>query len=106
LTPECLVSLSSVDFDFLSFLGFLLIVLSGFLGVGRAWLESGLHSCGLKYDRVTSVSGPASSRGNMWATSASLRAQQLRRNDADSRAQIRANTASIMGAKTCQQSPC
>src|SRR5205085_2071323 len=35
LTLECLVSLSSVDFDFLSFLDFLLIVLSGFLGVGR-----------------------------------------------------------------------
>src|SRR5271157_746571 len=35
LTPECLVSLSSVDFDFLSFLDFLLIVLSGFLGIGR-----------------------------------------------------------------------
>jgi hypothetical protein len=31
--------------------------------------------------------------------SARLRAQQLRRNDADSRAQIRADTASIMGAK-------
>ena len=35
LTPECLVSLSSVDFDFLPFLDFLLIVLSGFLGIGR-----------------------------------------------------------------------
>ena len=32
--------------------------------------------------------------------SACLRAQQLRRNDADSSAQIRADTASVMGAKT------
>jgi len=29
----------------------LLIVLSGFLGVGRAYLEAGLYSCGLKYYR-------------------------------------------------------
>ena len=39
------MSLSSVDFDFLSFLDFLLIVLSGFLGVGRAGLAAGLYSC-------------------------------------------------------------
>ena len=60
--------LSSLDFDFLSFLDFLLIVLSDFLGVGHACLGAGLYSCGLKYDRVTSVCGPASSGGNMWAT--------------------------------------
>jgi hypothetical protein len=45
----------------------LLIVLSGFLGVGRACLEACLYSCGLKYDRVTSLYGPASSGGNMRA---------------------------------------
>jgi len=59
---------SSDDFDFLSFLDFLLIVLFGFLGVGRSCLEAGLYSSGLKYGRVTSVCSPASSRGNMWAT--------------------------------------
>jgi hypothetical protein len=35
--------------------------------VSGASLEAGLYSCGLKYDRVTSVSGPASSGGNRWA---------------------------------------
>ncbi len=49
------MSLSSVDFDFLSFLDFLLIVFSGCLGVGHACLDAGLYSSGLKYDRVTSV---------------------------------------------------
>jgi hypothetical protein len=76
LTPECLVSLSKVDFDFLWFLDFLLIVLSDFLSVGRACLEAGLYSCWLKYHRVTSVCGPACPRP------------------------IRAATASVMGAKT------
>jgi len=62
------VLLSSLNLRFFLFLDFLLIVLSGFLGVGPACLEAGLISCGLKYDRVTSVCGPASSKGNMWAT--------------------------------------
>ncbi len=57
--------LSSPDFCFLDFL---LIVLSGFLGCGRACLEPGPHFCGLKYDGITSISGPAPSEGNMWAT--------------------------------------
>ena len=61
------MSLSSVDFDFLSFLDFLLIVLSGSSVSGRLF-RSRLYSCGLKYGRVTSVCGPASSEGNMWAT--------------------------------------
>jgi hypothetical protein len=66
-SPEVRSMLSSVDFDFLSFLYFWLIVFSGFLGIGRACLEVRLYSCALKYDRVTSFCGRASSRGNMWA---------------------------------------
>jgi hypothetical protein len=50
LAPESLMSLSSLDFDFLSFLDFLPIVVSGFLGVGRACLEAGLYSYALKCD--------------------------------------------------------
>ena len=58
------MSLSSVDFDFLSFLEVLLIVLSGFLGVGRACLEAGLYSCGLKYDRFVGLLWFSDTTGN------------------------------------------
>jgi len=35
--------------------------------VSGACLEAGLYCCGLKYERVTSLGGPASSGGNLWA---------------------------------------
>ena len=65
--------------------------------VSGAWLEASLYSCGLKYDRVSSLCGPAYFKRHYVGQSARLRAQQLRRNDVDSRAQIRADPASIMG---------
>jgi len=44
----------------------LLIVLSGFLGIGRACSDT--IPAGLKYDFLASFCRPASLEGNIWAT--------------------------------------
>src|SRR5579864_4516889 len=70
---------SSIDFDFLSFVDFLLIVLSGFLGVGRACLEAGLYSWQAKVRARHRRLWPCVFRRQYVGHSARLRAQQLRR---------------------------
>src|SRR5579864_7241546 len=87
-TPERLVSLSSLGLDSLLFLDFLLIVLSGFLGIGR--LSGACIFCGREY-----APSPAFEilrlRRQYVGHSACLRAQQLGWNGADSCAQIGAD---------------